>query len=83
MSGAVSEEQLQCLHEEFVSQWAKFAAEALQSPIPTKVGLTDIPQIQPSEWHHRMASVHELRGLKPDALTVTFHVLFGDMYTRL
>ena len=81
MSGAVSDDELQGLHEELVSQWAKFCTEALQSSIPTKVGLADAPRLQPSEWHHRMASIRELRGLpKLDALTVRASVLFSHLH---
>jgi hypothetical protein len=84
LSGAVSDDELQGLHEELVSQWAKFCTEALQSSIPTKVGLADAPRLQPSEWHHRMASIRELRGLpKLDALTVRASVLFGNFRTCL
>lgn len=73
MSGAVSAQQLQSTHQELVSQWAKFAAEALQSPIPQKIGLTDVPDAQP--WHQRMTALRNLHGAsaipQPDALTVS------------
>jgi hypothetical protein len=84
MSGAVSDDELQGLHEELLSQWVKFCAEALQSSIPVKVGLAHAPRLQPSEWRHRMASIRELRGLpKPDALTVPASALFGNIRIRL
>lgn len=73
MSGAVSAQQLQIIHQELVLQWAKFAAEALQSPIPQKIGLTDVPDPQP--WHQRMTALRNLHGAsaipQPDALTVS------------
>ncbi len=72
MSGAVSGQQLQNIHVEFVSQWGKFADEALRSPVPAKVGLSDVPTAQ--QWQNRLAALRELHGAssipQPDALTV-------------
>ncbi len=74
MSGAVSGQQLQSIHVKFVSQWRKFADEALRSPVPEKVGLSDVSNAQ--QWQNRLAALRELHGAssipKPDALTVSF-----------
>jgi hypothetical protein len=73
MSAAASEEQLQCAQEELLLQWEKFSDEALQSPIPKKVGLADVPAAQ--TWRERMATLRAAHGAgaapKPDALTVS------------
>ena len=74
MSGSMSGEQLQCLGQEFAAQWGKFATEALQSPIPSKIGLSGIPS--PLSWDRRLVMLREAHGAsaipKPDALTVPF-----------
>ena len=74
MSGSMSGEQLQCLGQEFAAQWGKFATEALQSHIPSKIGLSDITP--PLSWDRRLVMLREAHGAsaipKPDALTVPF-----------
>ena len=75
MSGAVAGEHLQRVHDELLAQWGKFSDEALQSPIPKKVGLSDLPAAQ--SWSDRVATLRESCGAsvvpKPDALTVHEH----------
>ena len=72
MSGTMSGEQLESLNQEFVAQWGKFAAEALLSPIPKRIGMVDITPAQP--WQRRMVVLRDSHGQSvvptPDALTV-------------
>jgi hypothetical protein len=72
MSGAVVGEHLQYLHDELLGQWQKFVDEALQSPIPKKIGKSEVPAGKP--WNDRLRTLYESCGSrvgpKPDALTV-------------